>query len=129
MSNMSTKIEDLPGGPIEDLPITSTENEIDLSKYNDNKTNIQVEVVKKEDKVKASSSLFKQIREELNEENATLLFVLSVFMMTRFNNYITTIPGLGRFVSNEMGLVIVKSFLAVITFIVIKKMVLNKMSL
>ena len=126
---MSTKIEDLPGGPIEDLPITSTENEIDLSKYNDNKTNIQVEVVKKEDKVKASSSLFKQIREELNEENATLLFVLSVFMMTRFNNYITTIPGLGRFVSNEMGLVIVKSFLAVITFIVIKKMVLNKMSL
>ena len=50
-------------------------------------------------------------------------------MMTRFNNYITTIPGLGRFVSNEMGLVIVKSFLAVITFIVIKKMVLNKMSL
>lgn len=137
MSNMSTKLEDLPGGLEEQeeeeyiLEQQSPQLE-DILKREENKTNIQFEVSKKEqtqEKQVKKMSFFEEVRSQINEENLLLFVVFSVFMMNKFNMYLTNIPGFNKLLSNEFSTVLAKSGLAVLTFVLIKRFVLNKISL
>lgn len=136
MSNMSTKIEDLPGGSIDidnQEPVRVPE-QMDISKYDDNKSNIQVEIVKKEESKKNElqvkpQSFMNELRSQINEENALLFVIFVIFSMNKFNNYLGGIPGLERFMKSEISFVLLKSGLAVLTFLLVKRFVLNKFSL
>lgn len=141
MSKMSTKIEDLPGGPIEEVIVPNqqerdeTINEIDISKYNDNKSNVHANIKKTETKNEMSksssqnSSFLSQLRREINEENTLLFVIFALFMTNRFNNYMNVIPGFDKIAKNEWSLVLVKSGVAVLMFVILKKFVLSKFNL
>ena len=147
MSNMSTKLEDLPGGledqeeeqeeeqvqEVEYIPEQQPQKLEDVLKRQENKTNIQFEVSKKDQsqnlKQVKKMSFFEEVRSQINEENLLLFVVFSVFMMNKFNMYLTNIPGFNRLLSNEFSTVLAKSGLAVLTFVIIKRFVLNKISL
>ena len=147
MSNMSTKLEDLPGGledqeeeqeeeqvqEVEYIPEQQPQKLEDVLKRQENKTNIQFEVSKKDQsqnlKQVKKMTFFEEVRSQINEENLLLFVVFSVFMMNKFNIYLTNIPGFNRLLSNEFSTVLAKSGLAVLTFVIIKRFVLNKISL
>jgi hypothetical protein len=142
MSNMSTKIEDLPGGPIEPVEMQVQEHSenqqrsVDLSKYNENNSNIHVNIkpnesseVQEKQVQKEKMSLVSELRAQINEENALLFVIFVIFTTNRINNYIGGIPGFDKFIKNEMSLVLLKSGLAVLTFVIVKRFVLSKFSL
>lgn len=142
MSNMSTKIEDLPGGPIEPVELQVQEHSennqraVDLSKYNENNSNIQVNIksndntqVQEKQVIPTQMSIVSELRGQINEENALLFVIFVIFTTNRINNYLGGIPGFDKFIKNEMSLVLLKSGLAVLTFVIIKRFVLSKFSL
>jgi hypothetical protein len=128
MESMSTRIDDLPDP---EVPVMDTEESRDLSKYNDNNSNIQFDIKKNTDKTNmvVSESLVTQLRNQINEENLALLVVIVVFMLNRTSNYIGNVPFVSRFVSNEIVFTFVKASLAVITFLFVKTTVLKYIKL
>jgi hypothetical protein len=142
MSNMSTKIEDLPGGPIEPVEMQvqeqseNSQRSVDLSKYNENNSNIHANIspngvtqLQEKQLPKEKMSIVSELRSQITEENALLFVIFVIFTTNRINNYIGGIPGFDKFIKNEMSLVLLKSGLAVLTFIIIKRFVLSKFSL
>ena len=131
MDSMSTKIEELPGER-EDVDMEDMQQQ-DLSKYNDNNTNIQFDIQKRKgdnyNSNNGNDSLVSQLRSQINEENLVLLFVVSVFMMSRTSNYLSNIPFLSRFGSNEIVFSVLKGTLAVVTFLFVKNTLLKYMKL
>lgn len=134
METMSTRIDELPDA---DVPMTDMEETQipqqphDLSKYNDNNTNIHFDIVKNNNNSRTgvSDSLLTQFRNQINEENLILLAVVSIFMLTRTSNYIGNIPFVSRFGNNEIVFPIFKASLAVISFLFVKNTVLKYLKL
>lgn len=127
MENMSTRIDELPD-PEATMEVMDPQAQHDLSKYNENNSNIQFDIVKRNNE-HSQESFLTQLRNQVNEENLALLAVVTVFMMSRTSNYIGNIPFLSKFGNNEFVFPIVKASLAVVAFLLVKTTVLKYMKL
>lgn len=141
MSAMSTSIDDLPGSLPQELTRElrhdlegisndfSHENTVDLQ-VQPNNTNIKANVKKRVSFVDDQEpDALSTLKNEINEENILLLFVLLAAALPSFTKYVTQIPFAGSYATSDFMTSIIKAGILVVVFVIVKLFVLPKITL
>jgi hypothetical protein len=133
---MSTKIDDLPDsspspspnalGTVLQQNISDLEEEMDYNYVNPNQSNIKANIKKKVHFADEKESIWMKLRNEINEENALLLFIIVIATTPSFAEYATKIPYLGNYYNSSN---IFKAAFLLVTFLLLKIFLLPKLSI